>query len=234
MDYTLADIPCIILAGGKGTRLRSAVPELPKPMAPIGGTPFLHILLDSLYEKGFRQFHLSVGYKKDLIISYFTTKNISYEVNFIEEGEPLGTGGAIKNAIHRVNYSPVLVLNGDTFFAIDFQDFVSKSIKKNALCSLALKRIPSGDRYGEVQIEGNVITSFTEKRPLKNSLINGGIYLINSTELKKRTFPKIFSFETDFLEHEVQNKAIAGFEQDGYFIDIGIPEDYKKAQDELV
>ena len=234
MDYTLADIPCIILAGGKGTRLKSALPDLPKPMAPIGKKPFLHVLLETLYKQGFRHFHLSVGYKKDVILSYFTSKEMPFEVNFIEESEPLGTGGAIANALKQLNNYPVLILNGDTFFEIEFNDFIEKSIKKNTLCSLALKRIESGDRYGEVQLEGNTVTSFTEKKPLKNSLINGGIYFINSTLFKNHTFPKNFSFETDFLEHEVQNKAIAGFEQDGYFIDIGIPEDYKKAQDELI
>jgi len=234
MERPLNDIPCIVLAGGKGTRLQSVVKDLPKPMAPIGTIPFLVVLMDHLHQKGVNEFILSVGYKKDIIIDYIKSKNFSYTISFSEEDEPLGTGGAISKAILNTNSEYILIVNGDTFFDIDLTEFVTQSMKMDFACSLALYRIKEGNRYGEVIKEKSTIVKFTEKKPVIDGLINGGIYLLNKSKFAQKPHQTSFSFETEYLEKYVNEEEFIGFEQKGYFIDIGIPEDYKKAQNELI
>ncbi len=234
MERTLSDIPCIVLAGGKGTRLRSVVKDLPKPMALIGDTPFLIILLNHLHQKGVNEFIISVGYKKFVIIDYIKSNNYPYTISFSEEDEALGTGGAISQALQHINSDYVLAVNGDTFFDIDLLDFVNQSMKMDFACSIALHRIKQGNRYGEVIIGDNSIIKFTEKKTVSNGLINGGIYLLNKTKFTQKSLGTSFSFETDYLEKYVNEGEFIGFEQKGYFIDIGIPEDYRKAQNELI
>ena len=234
MERTLSDIPCIVLAGGKGTRLRSVVKDLPKPMALIGDTPFLIILLNHLHQKGVNEFIISVGYKKFVIIDYIKSNNYPYTISFSEEDEALGTGGAISQALQHINSDYVLAVNGDTFFDIDLLDFVNQSMKMDFACSIALHRIKQGNRYGEVIIGDNSIIKFIEKKTVSNGLINGGIYLLNKTKFTQKSLGTSFSFETDYLEKYVNEGEFIGFEQKGYFIDIGIPEDYRKAQNELI
>lgn len=234
MERNLSDIPCIVLAGGKGTRLQSVVKDLPKPMAPIGKIPFLIVLLNHLHQKGINEFILSVGYKKEIIIDYIKSNNYPYTISFSEEDEALGTGGAISQALQHTNSDYVLAVNGDTFFDIDLLDFVNQSMKMDFVCSIALHRIKEGNRYGEVLIDNKSIIKFTEKKVVTDGLINGGIYLLNTTKFTQKSLGTSFSFETDYLEKYVNEGEFIGFEQKGYFIDIGIPEDYRKAQNELI
>lgn len=234
MERTLSNIPCIVLAGGKGTRLQSEVKDLPKPMAPIGKIPFLIVLLNHLHQKGINEFILSVGYKKEIIIDYIKSNNYSYTISFSEEDKALGTGGAISQALQHINSDYVLVVNGDTFFDIDLLDFVNQSMKMDFACSIALHRIKEGNRYGEVIIDDKSIVKFTEKKAVTNGLINGGIYLLNTAKFAKKSHQTSFSFEKEYLEKYVNEGKFIGFEQKGYFIDIGIPEDYRKAQNELI
>lgn len=234
MERNLSDIPCIVLAGGKGTRLQSVVKDLPKPMAPIGKIPFLIVLLNHLHQKGINEFILSVGYKKEIIMDYIKLDDYPYTISFSEEDEALGTGGAISQALQHINSDYVLAVNGDTFFDIDLLDFVNQSMKMDFACSIALHRINQGNRYGEVIIDDKSIIKFTEKKPVTDGLINGGIYLLNTTKFTQKSLGTSFSFETDYLEKHVNEGEFIGFEQKGYFIDIGIPEDYRKAQNELI
>lgn len=235
MDRTYINtIPCIILAGGKGTRLQSAVPDVPKPMAPVNGKPFLEILIDRLRKQGMNNLIVSVGYKKESIINYFDQPNTPSALRYVEELQPLGTGGAIQLAVESIPDSEyALILNGDTLFDIDLHEFIKRSYSQNATCTLALKRIVSGDRYGEVILHEEKIIGFNEKRLVENALINAGVYFIDLKKFKKLDFPLCFSFEKDFLEKLAGSSEICGLEMEGYFIDIGIPEDYEKAQREI-
>jgi D-glycero-alpha-D-manno-heptose 1-phosphate guanylyltransferase len=230
MDSTLTNISCIILAGGKGTRLQSVISDVPKPMAPINGIPLLERMIQHLYEQGVQHFILSVGYKKEVIIDYFTSKERPYFISFSEEDTPLGTGGAIQKALNKATSEFVLVLNGDTFFDIDIQNFVKKALAQHSECTLALHSTANNKRYGSVQIQNNQILSFQEKSSESTNLINGGIYFIHKQTFLNRNLPEQFSFEQDYLEKYVGEHTFTGFEENGYFIDIGIPEDYKKAQ----
>jgi len=220
----------IVLAGGFGTRLQSVVSDVPKPMAPINDTPFLEYILKYLQKNKVTKVILSVGYKWEIIKNYFGDKFKNMELVYSIEDEPLGTGGAIKKALQLVDDSKVYIINGDTFFNIDLS---SLKLKQNSKLQLSLKKMYEFDRYGSVEIdkENNVI-NFTEKSFKKEGNINGGIYLIKKNIFNDFSLPIKFSFEEFMQEHyKTLNTTAKVFED--YFIDIGIPKDYKKAQKEI-
>ena len=224
----------IVLAGGFGTRLREAVPDLPKCMAPINGLPFIHYLLQQYISEGIEHFIMSLGYRADVIKEYCSTHFPQVDFTYMVEDEPLGTGGAIAWCCSSAKSEHVIVLNGDTFYTIDLASFSGFHQNSGAECTLALKPMKDFDRYGVVELdEKGMIRSFFEKRYYKEGLINGGIYAIHVPSFLKHSFPKRFSFEKDYLERFCNEGIIHGSVQDGYFIDIGIPSDYKKAQHEL-
>jgi D-glycero-alpha-D-manno-heptose 1-phosphate guanylyltransferase len=228
----------IILAGGLGTRLRSVVSELPKCMAPIAGKPFLHYVLAHLTKEGISDYVFSVGYKSENILDYLNDtygKNTDLRVQFSSENEPLGTGGAIQLALEKVTEENVLICNGDTLFKVNVEQLNHFHTQHKADCSLSLKPMKHFDRYGAVVTDQKSrITSFEEKRFNETGLINGGFYLLNAGNFRKETFPIKFSFEKDYLEKNVEKRKLYGLVQDEYFIDIGIPEDYSRAQSELL
>jgi D-glycero-alpha-D-manno-heptose 1-phosphate guanylyltransferase len=225
----------IILAGGLGTRLRSVIGDLPKCMAPVCNKPFLdYILLYLSRYQTIRKIILSVGYKHEVIVNRTgQLREFEFEYVFSIEETPLGTGGAIKKALNHVSSENVLILNGDTIFNIDLNLFVKQHSQHNARLSVALKAMRNFDRYGNVEInDHSLITAFKEKSYCSEGQINGGIYLLSDKELMS-AFPKKFSLETDVLQKQANQGNIYGFIYEGYFIDIGVPEDYAKAQDEL-
>ncbi len=225
----------IILAGGLGTRLREAVPDLPKCMAPILAKPFIGYLIDYLHQQGIEKFIFSLGYKFTIVEQYLRTQYGNLHLTFSVEEEPLGTGGAIKLACTRATEKSVLVLNGDTFFKVDLQQFAAFHNTKDADCSLALKPMVDIDRYGLVELDDdNAVSSFKEKRYYEKGLINGGVYALQSATFFQESFPDKFSFEKDYLDKFASSRKLYGFVQDQYFIDIGIPEDFERAQTELV
>jgi D-glycero-alpha-D-manno-heptose 1-phosphate guanylyltransferase len=228
----------IILAGGLGTRLRSIVSDLPKCMAPVAGKPFLHYVLAHLTKAGISDYIFSVGYKSENIIDYINDhyeKNTELRVQFTLEEEPLGTGGAIQLALEKVTEENVLICNGDTLFKVNVEQLNHFHTQHKADCSLCLKPMEHFDRYGAVLTnQKNRITSFEEKRFYETGFINGGVYLLNAENFRKERFPIKFSFEKDYLEKNVQKGKLYGLVQDEYFIDIGIPEDYSRAQKELL
>ena len=225
---------CIILAGGLGTRLRSEVPDLPKCMAPVAGKPFLHWVIAYLTTQKITSFVLSLGYMHEIIEDYIQVNYPELTVKFSVENEPLGTGGAIKRALGLCEEENVLVVNGDTLFETDNNTIWEEHIKSNSACTLALKPAEHSERYGAVTInEKNIITAFTEKKYMKQGLINGGVYLLNRNTFNQINFPQKFSFEKDFLEKYVNALTMVGVEDNGYFIDIGIPEDFQKANAEI-
>ena len=224
----------ILLAGGLGTRLQHLLKDVPKPMADINGQPFLSILLQQLKNQGIRSVILSVGYKHEAIQNYFGREWNSMNIKYAIEHEPLGTGGALKLALNDANESPVLAVNGDTFFDVNVSSLLQFHIQKKAALTLSLKPLNNFDRYGTVAIDSTgQITGFKEKHFMESGLINGGVYMLNKSLFSGLSMPDKFSFEKDFLDQFFQQKPFYGFIQDGYFLDIGIPEDYARAQHEL-
>ncbi|EAH5178067.1 NTP transferase domain-containing protein [Campylobacter lari] len=211
----------IVLAGGLGTRLKSVVQDLPKPMAPINGKPFLAFVLEYLKKQGITEVILSVSFKYELIQEYFEDEFDGIKIRYNIENELLGTGGAIKDALKFIQ-NQVYVLNGDTFFDIDLKKLV---LNDSRIC-IALKQMQNFDRYGTVNVDDQgIITSFEEKASKKQGLINGGIYLLRKDIFDEFDLGKKFSFE-EFLQANYKILKIQTQIFDDYFIDIGIPQDY--------
>lgn len=218
----------IVLAGGFGTRLAHIVSDVPKPMAPVCGRPFLRFILDDLQKKGIDRVVLAVGYKQEVIRDFFGNSYRGMELLYSPEDTPLFTGGAIKKALHVCREDRVFVINGDTYFDVD----LAEMSKMQASLVIAVKRLRDFSRYGTVCVEDGRITGFAEKQPCAEGLINGGIYWMERSLLESVLEEK-FSFEQQILETQYDRISMMAYESDGYFIDIGIPEDYALAQETL-
>lgn len=225
------DLEAIILAGGLGTRLRPIVSDVPKPMASVIDKPFLHHLIQYIIKQGVTHIILSVGYKGDVIVDYFKHNPCGVEVSFAIEKEPLGTGGAIINGIQNCREDNLFVLNGDTFFAMDYLAFSEHHDKSNTSLSMALRYLKQNKRYGRAVLHGGHIVKFESSSENKPGWINAGIYLIRKDLFKGFDLPERFSFEQDFIEANIQKLKPIGYQSDAEFIDIGIPDDYLKASD---
>ena len=226
----------IILAGGFGTRLQSVVNDLPKPMAPINGEPFLNYQLNYLKHYGIKNVILSVGYLAEKIKAYYGSNFNGLEIDYVVEENPMGTGGGIRLALEKCTESLSFVLNGDSFFDVDLIKFYDLHIQNRSQISLALRKVNNSARYGTIeQTKENIISSFKEKSGIDHEgIINGGVYLLDKNlYLQKTPSATNFSIEKDFFEKQLSNSLISGFEFEGYFIDIGIPEDYLKAQNDF-
>ena len=227
---------CVILAGGFGTRLQSVVADKPKCLAEIQGLPFLYYLCKYLQPFQPERVIFSVGYKMEMVIDYIDSirHEFTMDFQFAKENEPLGTGGAIINAISLVQTDDFFVLNGDTLFNVNLTEMLAWQKDKMADCTLALKTMLNADRYGLVNLDAqHEIIAFEEKQAGKSGFINGGVYCIFKKGFESIPFPTKFSFEKDYLEKFLHERSMTGFAQDAYFIDIGIPEDYTKAQTEI-
>ena len=225
----------IILAGGFGTRLQGVVKDVPKPMAPVNGRPFLTYILDYLIEYQYTKVILSVGYLHEKIEEYFGNQYKSLEIDYAVETEPLGTGGGIAFAMSKCVTDNVLVINGDTMFKVNLTEFEQFFAENNCLLSIVLREVDDVSRYGSVTIgNNNLIILFSEKGISSGrGFINGGVYLINRALFDQYPQPKKFSFEKDFMEKLYTQEQFFAMPSNGYFIDIGIPEDYARAQQEL-
>ncbi|MFN8241744.1 MAG: nucleotidyltransferase family protein [Bacteroidales bacterium] len=223
----------IILAGGFGTRLRGVVDDLPKPMAPVAGKPFLEYLLQYLLGNGINHAILATGFMHQKISGYFGNDFRGMKLDYSVENEPLGTGGAIAEAMRLVKNERVFVVNGDTFFGVHLDDFAAPGKTGKYKIIVALKPMKNFDRYGAVSFSGNTITSFHEKRHRESGHINGGIYLLDKSWFLQNSPSKVFSFEKDILERHLDKGITGCLVADEYFIDIGIPEDYTRAINEL-
>ena len=221
----------IILAGGLGTRLKSVVSDVPKPMAPVAGKPFMEFILQKLPLQNVNQIILSVGYKYEKIKEHYGDKYHHIPLIYSIEEEPLGTGGGIKLALSKSKTENCLIVNGDTLFDVDFEQFWQVHNQNNNDITLALKQIEQPDRYGTVLLTKNKIVKFSEKQAgLKSGLINGGLYWIKTELISKMPAEDKFSFETAFLEKQVNTLQMGGYIDSSLFIDIGIPTDYEHAQ----
>lgn len=223
----------IILAGGFGTRLQSVVSDVPKCMAPVAGKPFLQHLLGSLEKAGFTHVILSLGYKHEVVEEWLRSYPAQMKISWVVENEPLGTGGAVKFASRRAKEPNVFILNGDTYFPVDFAGMMRLHLLTGAQATLALRQMENFDRYGIVMVDPDSyrITEFREKQFCPEGYINGGVYLIDKEELSR--LPDKCSLEKDYFETHVGSAIFTGFAENGYFIDIGIPADYAKIQQDF-
>ncbi|AFV05141.1 nucleotidyltransferase family protein [Dehalobacter sp. CF] len=223
----------IILAGGLGTRLRSVVSDIPKVMAQVNEVPFLSYILNNLEKNGIIRVILAVGYKREMIKTFFGSRFKGIELLYSEEEEPIGTGGAIRNAFDYVRGEDSIIINGDTFLDVDLQKIVSEFRCTNAQLLLSLKTMHNFDRYGCVETDFNQrVISFREKTLCDKGNINTGCYVAKKSIFQEFDLPNKFSFE-EFIQSNVNKLDIFSYVSDGYFIDIGIPEDYEKAKSEL-
>lgn len=220
----------ILLAGGLGTRLAHVVTDTQKVMAPVGGIPFIQYIFDSLIESGFDKLILAVSFREETVRNYFGNSYKSAEIVYSEETEPLGTGGAIKKALSFCEGNCIPVINGDTFFETDINRLIEFHKEHNAEITLTVKEMENFSRYGTVSFESNgKVTAFHEKQAVSKGFINGGIYCINKGLFDNSG--ERFSFEKDIMEPLTFDTF--AFFSDGYFIDIGIPEDYFRAQTDI-
>jgi D-glycero-alpha-D-manno-heptose 1-phosphate guanylyltransferase len=222
----------IILAGGLGTRLRSVLPDLPKPMAPVNGRPFLEHLMDYWINQGVDTFILSVGYKREVIIDHFGSSYRSVPIHYSVENIPLGTGGALLLAARDLT-EPLIVLNGDTFFAVSITELISFHRSKSADLSLSLFRTDDQQRFGGVQIDDmGALNSIGGESLGPRMLANGGAYFISPELIMNAGYSEVeaCSLEKDLIpKFLAQGRKVFGAPFSGRFIDIGIPSDFIRA-----
>ncbi len=224
-----------MLAGGLGTRLRSVVADRPKPMALIAGTPFLEWQLRLLAARGANACVLAIGYLGEQIQSHFGSQFFGMKIGYSVEEHPLGTGGAIARAITHCTSEWVYVVNGDTYSTLPWPQMEAIRGVGNE-CVVAVTEVPNPQRYGAVvwNAASTQVESFLEKSAVavdaKSAWINSGAYLLNKSAFLGRGFPLRFSFETDYLQKIVSERALSAAPAGSDFIDIGIPEDFERAQ----
>ncbi len=228
----MAITTAIVLAGGFGTRLQSVVSDVPKPMAPVAGKPFLDYLLRYLKSYDIKEVVLSVGHLAERVSEYFGEEFEGMSIAYAHELEPLGTGGAIRFAFSKTKAEEAIVLNGDTFFDIDLQQVFTRHQQHSAPGLMVLRAMPKPDRFGTVITDSDgYVSSFREKQEgLESGMINAGVYVLHRQMLNRSELSEKFSIEQDYFQRFVREGILAGLEAEGYFIDIGIPEEYDRAQ----
>lgn len=222
----------IVLAGGFGTRLSRMVSDVPKPMAPVNGKPFLEYILLDLANSGVRHIVIAVHHMKEKIIAYFGRSFCGVCIDYSIENVPLNTGGAIKQALSLCREDRVLVINGDTFYKVPFQKIHQFAVDSGKEIVIAVKEMTDFSRYGKVDVdESGLVTAFHEKEFCAKGFINGGIYDVGRRALDG--YPDVFSMEELCFPQLLKRRQILAFPCNGYFIDIGVPEDFSKANVEF-
>jgi D-glycero-alpha-D-manno-heptose 1-phosphate guanylyltransferase len=219
----------IILAGGKGTRLKSVVFDRPKPLADVNGQPFLAILMNYLIEQGCRHFILATGYKREMVRSQFGNYYQGIPISYSEEVQPLGTGGAVISAQKKlIRKEPFLVLNGDTFFPINLYQLKKQFQKTKSDVTIALFKTLEGGRYGTAEQDDQGMIKLANKKAGIGESANGGVFMVDPAKLKSiKNIDPPWSFEADFLPALVKMGArINGLTFNEPFLDIGMPQDY--------
>lgn len=218
----------IILAGGLGTRLRPVISDLPKPMAPIAGVPFLEILLRRLETAGFDRIILSVGYLAEKIIQYFGNKLGQMELIYEIEERKRGTGGAIGASMKHCREAMVFVLNGDSFIDVDYQ-LMAQDYQQNKNPLIVGCEVEDTGRYGRLILDEKKIVEIREKAAGGPGVINSGVYLLPSDMAIEAADDRPVSFETDLLPELLLHYNFSCFKTVGVFIDIGLPEQLAQA-----
>jgi len=228
-------LTAVILAGGLGTRLRSAVADRPKVLAEVNGKPFLTYLLDQLISYNLKHVVLCTGYLGEQIQSAFGSCYKTLEIEYAQELEPLGTGGALRFALPLCRSNPILAMNGDSFCVADLDAFYRWYQERDiSTGAILLTQVDDVERYGQVQChEDGRIVAFNEKG-LKsgNGWINAGVYLLDEVLLNSIADDRAISLEREIFPQWV-DKGLYGFQSHGKFIDIGIPETYFSASNFL-
>lgn len=226
----------ILLAGGLGTRLRSVVKDRPKPMALIEGKPFMEYVTQELVACGIRDIIFAVGYKGSMVEEHFKDgEGFGFRAFYAYEETLLGTAGAIKNAGALVTEERFYVLNADTFYQMDYTRLIAQMDGQSLDMALVLREVPDVSRYGQAVLDGEgILTGFNEKTEERRpGAINGGIYLMNRSLLEEIPEGKV-SLEQEMIPRWMEEgKRLGGFVNDGYFIDIGIPEAYFQFQEDV-
>ncbi|GGF23887.1 D-glycero-D-manno-heptose 1-phosphate guanosyltransferase [Aliidongia dinghuensis] len=221
-------VDCIVLAGGKGTRLASVLSAVPKPLAPVAGRPFLDYVLDRLAASGvIGSAVLALGHLADQIVDHYSRCAPPLPVRMTVESEPLGTGGALRHALPLVTTDTLFATNGDSIVSIDWQTLLDHHRRTGAGATLALVSIADAARFGSVRLDGDRVVEFIEKKPGKG-LINAGIYVL-SRDLLATIAPGPCSFERDILPHWVERGLVTGVAVSEELLDIGLPETYADA-----
>jgi len=211
----------IILAGGRGTRLAGTIGELPKPMAPVAGRPFLEWQLDALARRGVARVILSIGHRREAVERHFGARYGSLAIAYAREESPLGTGGAVVAAMGSVEGDAAFVLNGDTFIRAPLAELESRP---GCAIAMLVARVPDAARFGTVVVAQRRVAGFREKAAGGPGLVNSGVYWIAKRALEGLGARGAFSLERDFMEPRVAELAMCAVVTDEPFVDIGVPE----------
>lgn len=223
----------VILAGGFGTRLRSSVPDLPKCLAPVAGRPFVEYQLEGLAAAGYRRVVVATGYLAEAVRQRLGDRFADMQIEYSHEDSPLGTGGAIVRALDRLPDRPTLVMNGDTWLGLDLAAFRAWCEARPGSLGIVLRRVPDAARFGRVVLDGDRIEVFGGAGTSGPGLVNAGVYLLRRGVFDGHGLGEAFSIENDFFKPHARTLDLRGFVTEAYFIDIGIPADYERAQTEL-
>ncbi len=222
---------CVILAGGLGTRLKQAVPDRPKCLAPVGDTSFLAIQLRLLKTQGITDFVLSLGYMADLVCKEIERLKSEFSIKYVIEEQALGTGGAALYAMQFFDIEEALVTNGDTFLNGDLGALLQPlNTANNELCRMAVVKVGDISRFGGIEVNGNLVTAFAEKGGSGAGLINAGFYRTSRQAFDQYGFRAgaAFSFESNLMPQLSSRQQVTAVEINGDFTDIGVPSDYRK------
>lgn len=220
----------IVLVGGLGTRLRDVVSDVPKPLAPVAGRPFLAWLLDNLADNGIRHVVLAAGYMAEKVEQCAGRDWKGMAIHYSIEHAALGTGGAIAQAREALQGECAHVLNGDTFLRYLPVALERATRQADAEIGVALAQVPELARYGAVECQGPLVSAFLEKGRTGPGWINAGCYFLGAEALRALPSMGNYSFETRVLAPMTAAGKVAGFTATSGFIDIGVPEDYRLAQ----
>jgi len=227
-------VKAIVLAGGLGTRLAPITGNVPKPMAVIGSRPFLEFVLDYLIRQEVEEAILAVSYEWKQIQAHFGAAYRGLQLCYSVEDQPLGTGGAIRQALGFCPDDRVAVLNGDTLFQVDLGKMAELHDRHNGLLTMALKYADDCGRFGRVEVSADgVINGFMEKSGRGSGWINGGVYMVMRRLFEVFPMPERFSFEVDLVEANIDRIRPRAYQSGEYFIDMGVPGDFERARFEV-
>lgn len=224
----ISDCDGVILCGGLGKRLQSVVSDVPKVMAPVDGRPFLDFIIEYLKAQSLARIVLCTGYKADVVENHYSDRDFGLTIDFSMENEPLGTGGALKNARKMISSNPFFVLNGDSFLSADFQAFLDFHIEKNSAASLLVSQVRSSKDFGSLKLDkdGQIIDFHEKTEGPASHLVNAGIYCFDQSVFSLMPQEKKFSIENDFFPKLIGNQFYGHF-VDQEFMDIGTPQRYE-------
>ena len=232
MQATLTDVPAAILAGGLGTRLRSCIAACPKVLAPVHGRPYLCYLLDQLANAGVCRVVLLTGYMADSVEAVFGAHYAGMQLAYSRETTPLGTGGALRNALPLLQAPVALVLNGDSYCDVALPDFWDFHCGEQATVSLVLTEVENASRFGVVHVSKARVNRFAEKQDTRGGgWINAGVYLIDRRQVQEIPPGRSVSLEREMFPTWSQRGCLHGFQSRGRFLDIGTPEAYSEASE---